>query len=92
MVKDKIVKWQAVNGTGDWVDSLTKICDAINNQTHKSLPVGVTSLQFMFLPKPESSTFCTIFATEEEKQVLRQISVEDIDNFYEEAGYRKSKK
>ena len=46
----------------------------------------------MFLPKPEFSTFCTIFATEEEKQVLRQISVEDIDNFYEEAGYRKSKK
>lgn len=39
VVKDKIAKWQAVNGTGDWADSLTEICDAINNnQTHESLP------------------------------------------------------
>ena len=31
VVKNKIAKWQAINGTGNWTDSLTEICDAINN-------------------------------------------------------------
>ncbi len=48
-VKDKIVKWQAVNGTGDWADSLTAICDSMNNQTHESLPTGITAMQTMSL-------------------------------------------
>ncbi len=48
-------------------------------------------MQFMFLRKPESSTSCTIFTTEEERQVLRQISVEDIDSFCEEVEHRKIK-
>ena len=46
-------------------------------------------MQFMFLQKPESSKSRTIFTTEEERQVLRQISVEDIDSFCEEAEHRK---
>ena len=48
-------------------------------------------MQLMFFKKPESSTSCTIFTTEEERQVLRQISVEDIDSFYKEAEHRKGK-
>ena len=90
-MKDKIAKWQAVNGTGDWTDSLTEICDTINNQTHKSLPVDVTPMQLMFLRKPESFTSHTIFTTKEERQVLRQIFVEDIDSFCEEAEHEKGK-
>lgn len=54
VVKDKIAKWQAVNCTGNWADSLTEIRDAINNQTQESLPAGVTPMQLMFLRKPES--------------------------------------
>lgn len=45
VVKDKIAKWQAVNCTGYWADSLTEIRDAINNQTQESLPAGVTPMQ-----------------------------------------------
>ncbi len=45
IVKDNIAKWQAVNDIGDWADSLTKICDAINPQIHKSLPAGVNPMQ-----------------------------------------------
>lgn len=54
VVKDKIAKWQAVNGTGDWADSLTEICDAINNQTHEFLPASVTPMQLMFSANPSS--------------------------------------
>ena len=64
----------------------------INSQTHKSLPAGVTPMQLMFLRKPKSSTSCTIFTTEEERQVLRQISVEDINSFCEESKNRKGKR
>ncbi len=92
VVKDKIAKWQAINGIGNWVDSLIEICDAINNQTPKFLPSGVTSMQFLFLRKSESSTSRIVFTTEEERQVLQQISVEDIDSFCEEAEYKKGKK
>lgn len=88
VVKDKIAKWQAVNGTGDWADSLTEICDAINNQTQESLPAGVTPMQLMFARKPESFTS---HATEEERCVLRHVSVEDIDSFCEETEQGKGK-
>ena len=91
-MKDKIIKWQVVNSTGDWVDSLIEICDAINNQTQEYLLVGVAQMQSTFLQKSKSSTSCTIFTTEEERQVLRQIFVEDIDSFCEEAEYRKDKR
>ena len=45
---------QAVNGSGNWASALTEICDAINNQTHESLPAGVTPMQLMFFRKPNS--------------------------------------
>ncbi len=35
---------------------------------------------------------CTIFTTKENRQVLRQISVEDIDSFCEAAEHKKGKK
>ena len=50
VVKDKLRKWQAANGTGAWADALS---EAINNQTHESLPTGVTPSQLMFLRKPK---------------------------------------
>ena len=90
--KDKIAKWQAINGIGNWADSLIEICDAINNQTPKYLPSGVTSMQIMFFQKSEFSTSRIVFTTEEERQVLRQSSVGDIDSFCEEAEYKKGKK
>ena len=49
-------------------------------------------MQLMFLWKPESSTSRTIFTTEEDRQVLWQISIEDIDSFCEEAENIKGKK
>lgn len=53
VIKDKIAKWQAVNGNGDWADSLMEICDSINNQIHKFPSAGVTLMQLMFFCKPE---------------------------------------
>ncbi len=52
VVKDKLRKWQATNGIEAWADALIEICEAINNQTHESLPIGVTPSQLMFLRKP----------------------------------------
>ncbi len=48
LVKDKITKWQAVKGLGNWASALTEIRDAINNQTHESLPAGGTPIQLIF--------------------------------------------
>ena len=91
LVKDKITKWQAVNGSGNWASALTEICDAINNQTHECLPAGVTPMQLMFFRKPNSRKARIVYATEEEKRVLRQISSDDIDNFCEQTQSRKGK-
>lgn len=90
-MKDKITKWQAVNGSGNWTSALTEICDAINNQTHESFPASVTPMQLMFFRKPNSRKNRIIFATEEEKRVLRQISSDDIDNFCEQTQSSKEK-
>ncbi len=79
VVKDKLRKWQAANGIGAWADALIEICEAINNQTHESLPTGVTSSQLMFLRKPKIQNNRLTSPTEEEKAVLRQLSVDDID-------------
>ncbi len=49
-------------------------------------------MQLMFLRKPEFSTSRSIFSTEEERQDLLQISVEDIDSFWEGAEHRKDKR
>ncbi len=92
LVPDKIAKWQTINGTGDWVYLLIEICEAMNNQTRKSLPADITTMQLMFSQKPECSMSRTVFTMEEKRQVLQQISIEDIDGFCEEAEYRKSKK
>lgn len=81
VVKDKITKWQAVNGSGNWASALTEICDAINDQTHESLPAGVTPMQLMFFRKPNSRKTRIVYAMEEERCVLRQISSDDIDIF-----------
>lgn len=64
IVKNKIAKWKAVNGTRDRADSLTKFCDTINNQTHQSLPSSVIRIKLMFSRKPEFSTSRTIFTKE----------------------------
>lgn len=79
MVKDKLRKWQAANGTRAWADALIEICEAINNQTHESLPTGFTPSQLMLLRKPKIRSTLSTSATEEEKAVLRQLSVDDID-------------
>ena len=42
VVKNKITRWQSQHGTTSWVESLTEICEAINSQTHESLPAIVT--------------------------------------------------
>lgn len=91
VVKDKITKWQAFNGSGNWVNALTEICDAINNQTHESLPAGVTPMQLMFFQKPNSRKNRIVYATEEEKRVLRQISSDGIDNFCKQTQSSKGK-
>lgn len=90
-MKNKIIKWQAVNGSGNWASTLTEICDAINNQTHESLPAGVTPMQLMFFRKPNSRKTRIIYVTEEERRVLRQISSDDIDNFCEQTESSKGK-
>ncbi len=81
LVKDKITKSQAVNSSGNWAIALTEIYDAINNQTHESLPTGVIDIQLMFFQKPNSRKIRIVYATEEKKLVLRQISSDNIDNF-----------
>ncbi len=91
VVKDKIIKWQAVNGSGDLSNTLTEICHAIHNQTHESLPASITLMQLMFFRKPNSRKTPIVYATEEEKRVLRQISSDDIDNFCEQTQSRKGK-
>ncbi len=48
VVKDKITKWLAVNGSGNLASALTEICDAINKQTHEFLLAAVTHMQLMF--------------------------------------------
>lgn len=82
-MKDKIVKWQAVNGTQNWINSLTEIWDVINNQIQKSLFTSIISLQLMFLWKPKFF----IFILEKKRQVLQQIYIKDINNFCKEAKY-----
>lgn len=42
VVKNKIAKWQAVNGNENWADFFTEIYDIINNQTHESFPAYIT--------------------------------------------------
>ncbi len=91
VVTDKITKWQAVNGSDNLASAVTEICDAINNQTHECLPTGVTPMQLMFFQKPNSRKARIVYATEEEKRVLRQISSDDIDNFCEQTQSSKSK-
>ncbi len=90
-MKDKITKSQTVNNLGNWSSALTEICDAINNQTHESLPAGVTPMQLMFFRKPNSHKTQIVYATEEEKRVLRQISSDDIDNFCKQTQSSKGK-
>ncbi len=92
VVKDKIAKWQAVNCTSDWVDSLTEMCYTINDQTHEFLPASVTLMQFMFLRKLKSSTSYTLFTIEKKRQVLRQISIEDINSLCEQTKHKKGKR
>ncbi len=91
VVKDKITKWQAVNGSGNWASALTEIFDAINNQTHESLPAGVTPMQLMFFRKSNSRKTRIVYGSEEDKRVLCQISSDDIDNFCEQTKSSKSK-
>ncbi len=45
----------------------------------------------MFFRKPNSCKTWIVYATEEEKRVLRQISSDDIDNFCEQTQSSKSK-
>lgn len=73
------------------MDSLIEICDAINTQTHESLLAGVTPMQLMFFRKPEFQNAKIIHATKEEKRILRQLSVEDIDRFCEQSETSKGK-
>ncbi len=90
-MKNKITKWQAVNGSGNWASVLTEICNAINNKTHESLPADVTPIQLIFFQKLNSRKSRIVYATEEEKLILRQISSDDIDNFCEQTQSSKSK-
>ena len=91
MVKDKITKWQAVNSSDNWVSALTEICDSINNQTHESLPADVTLTKRMFFQKPNSRKTRIVYATEEKKHILCQISSDDIDNFCKQTQFSKGK-
>ena len=91
VVKNEITKWQAVNSSGNWASALREICDAINKQTHEFLLADVTNMQLMFFWKPNSHKTQIVYATEEEKHVLRQISSDDMDNFCEQTQSKKEK-
>ncbi len=48
-------------------------------------------MQLKFFQKPNSRKTQIVYATEEEKHVLRQISSNDIDNFCEQTQFSKGK-
>lgn len=69
-----------------------EICEAINNQTHKLLSPGVKSSQLMFFCKRKSRNILTTLATQTEKRVLCQLSIEDIDKKSEDVLLNKKGK
>ena len=91
VIKDKLRKWQPANVAGAEADALIEIIEAINNQTHESLPTGVTPSQLMFSLKPKFLNTRLTFLTEEKKAILGQLSVDDIDRECETVATKKGK-
>ncbi len=79
VVKNKITRWQAEHGTGAWAESLTEICEAINSQTHESLPARVTPFQLMFSRNPSLRNTEKTGINHDQRAFLAQISVNNID-------------
>jgi hypothetical protein len=76
VVKEKITKWQAENGTSTWSKALTPVCNAINHQTHESLPQGVTPARLMWLRIPNTLKYVNLY---QESAIWRQLTEEVID-------------
>lgn len=91
MVKDKFRKEQVANGTGAQADILIEICETINNQTHEFLFTDITFSQLMFLYKSKIRNIFLTSATTEEKSVLRQLSVNNINKECKTVATKKRK-
>jgi hypothetical protein len=76
VVKEKITKWLAENGTSAWTKSLTAVCNAINYQTHESLPQGVTPARLRYMRIPNTVKYINLYM---ESAIWRDLNEDVID-------------
>ena len=79
VVKNKITWWQAEHGIGTWAESLTKIREAINRQTHDFLPARVMRFQLMFPRNLLLRNTKKTIISQDQRAFLTQISINNID-------------